>query len=178
VGLLGMITDIAGSVIEDQFEATGRFLNESILPLAQLPEFIYAYAASYGVNDIFASPAVMPMFLYVKEADIINNMKPVGSHYEFTLDADMKIYVDGEDLIYSIPYDIRIRVTQYKGEYSYIATYDTSYNNSLIHLTSPYLKLIRTKYNRDMYLAIRVNVYQYERKKSTDTIITNNKLNI
>lgn len=178
VGLLGMITDIAGSVIEDQFEATGRFLNESILPLAQLPEFIYAYAASYGVNDIFASPAVMPMFLYVKEADIINNMKPVGSHYEFTLDADMKIYVDGEDLIYSIPYDIRIRVTQYKGEYSYIATYDTSYNNSLVHLTSPYLKLIRTKYNRDMYLAIRVNVYQYERKKSTDTIITNNKLNI
>ena len=178
VGLFGMISDAIGSITEDQFEATGRFLNESILPLAQLPEFIYAYAASYGVNDIFASPAVMPMMLYVKESDILKNMKPVGSHFEFVLDADMKIYVDGHDLIYSIPYDINIRVTQYKGEYSYIATYDASYKNDLVPLTSPYLKLIRTKYNKDMYLAIRVNVYQYERKKSTDTIITNNKLNI
>ena len=40
VGLFGMISDAIGSITEDQFEATGRFLNESILPLAQLPEFI------------------------------------------------------------------------------------------------------------------------------------------
>lgn len=178
VGLLGMITDVVGSSIEDQFEAVGRYLNESILPLAQLPEFIYAYAASYAVRDVFATPAQMPMFLYVKEADIIKNMRAVGSHYEFVLDADMKIYVDGQDLIYSIPYNIRIRTTIYKGEYSHVATYDTDYKNSLVSLNSPYLKIIRTKYNGDMVLAIRVTAYQYDRKKTTESIITNNKLNI
>jgi hypothetical protein len=178
IGLFGMITDVLGSSLEDQFEAVGKYLNESLVQLAQLPEFIYAYAASYAVTDLFATPAQMPMFLFIKESDITKNMKPVGNHYEFTLDSDMKIYVDRNELVYSIPYDIVIRTTKYKGEYSHIAVYDTSYINSIAKITNPYLRIIRLKYNNDNWLAIRVMVYQYERKKYPENIITNNKLNI
>ena len=178
IGLFGMITDVLGSSLEDQFEAVGKYLNESLVQLAQLPEFIYAYAASYAVTDLFATPAQMPMFLFIKESDITKNMKPVGNHYEFTLDSDMKIYVDRNELVYSIPYDIIIRTTKYKGEYSHVAVYDTSYINSIAKITTPYLRIIRLKYNNDNWLAIRVMVYQYERKKYPENIITNNKLNI
>lgn len=129
IGLLGMITDTVSSSIEDQFEVMGRYLEESLVPLASIPEFIYAHAASYDVQDIFATPSRMTIFLGVKESDIIDNMKLVGSHYEFKIDSDLKIYVDEDGIIYSIPYDIIIRTTKYKNEYTHVAAYDVSFNN-------------------------------------------------
>lgn len=178
IGLLGMITDTVSSSIEDQFEVMGRYLEESLVPLASIPEFIYAHAASYDVQDIFATPSRMTIFLGVKESDIIDNMKLVGSHYEFKIDSDLKIYVDEDGIIYSIPYDIIIRTTKYKNEYTHVAAYDVSFNNGAAKITTPYIKLMRMKYLKDSWIFLKVTVYQYERKKSTENIITNNKLNI
>ena len=178
IGLLGMITDTVSSSIEDQFEVMGRYLEESLVPLASIPEFIYAHAASYDVQDIFATPSRMTIFLGVKESDIIDNMKLVGSHYEFKIDSDLKIYVDEDGIIYSIPYDIIIRTTKYKNEYTHVAAYDVSFNNGAAKITTPYIKLMRMKYLKDSWIFLKVTVYQYERKKTTENIITNNKLNI
>lgn len=178
IGLLGMITDTVSSSIEDQFEVMGRYLEESLVPLASIPEFIYAHAASYDVQDIFATPSRMTIFLGVKESDIIDNMKLVGSHYEFKIDSDLKIYVDEDGVIYSIPYDIIIRTTKYKNEYTHVAAYDVSFNNGAAKIATPYIKLMRMKYLKDSWIFLKVTVYQYERKKSTENIITNNKLNI
>mgnify|MGYP003372602798 CR=1 FL=1 len=179
VGLLGMLTDISAFSIADQYEVVGRYLNEALLSRASLPDFIYAFAASYGVTNLFATPAKMPMFLYVKEKDILEQSKVVGNHREFTLDSDMKIYVDGEDdLVYSIPYDITIRSMYYKGEYSHTAIFDENYTNSVASLSTPYIKLIRTTVSGDKWLALRIDVYQYDRKKREEQITTNNKLNI
>lgn len=179
VGLLGMLTDISAFTIADQYEVVGRYLNEALLSRASLPDFIYAFAASYGVNNLFATPAKMPMFLYVKEKDILEQSKVVGNHREFTLDSDMKIYVDGEDdLVYSIPYDITIRSMYYKGEYSHTAIFDENYTNSVASLSTPYIKLIRTTVSGDKWLVLRIDVYQYDRKKREEQITTNNKLNI
>lgn len=178
IGLLGMITDTVSSSIEDQFEVMGRYLEESLVPLASIPEFIYAHAASYDVQDIFATPSKMTIFLGVKESDIIDNMKLVGAHYEFKIDSDLKIYVDEDGIIYSIPYDIVIRTTKYKNEYTHVAAYDVSFNNGAAKITTPYIKLMRMKYLKDSWIFLKVTVYQYERKKTTENIITNNKLNI
>ena len=178
IGLLGMITDTVSSSIEDQFEVMSRYLDESLVPLASIPEFIYAHAASYDVQDIFATPSQMTIFLGIKESDIISNMKLVGAHYEFKIDSDLKIYVDEDEVIYSIPYDIIIRTTKYKNEYTHVAAYDVSFNNSVAKITTPYIKLMRMKYLKDSWIFLKVTVYQYERKKTTENIITNNKLNI
>ena len=178
IGLLGMITDTISSSIEDQFEVIGRYLEESLVPLASIPEFIYAHAASYDVQDIFATPSKMTIFLGVKESDIIDNMKLVGAHYEFKIDSDLKIYVDEDGIIYSIPYDIIIRTTKYKNEYTHVAAYDVSFNNGAAKITTPYIKLMRMRYLKDSWIFLKVTVYQYERKKTTENIITNNKLNI
>lgn len=179
VGLFGMITHTSGSVIEDSFNITARYLNESILSRATLPDFIYAFAASYGVNDIFGNPAKMPFFLIIKESDILTYSTPIGQHREFRIDADLKIFIDSNDLIFSIPYDIVIRSTKFRDEYSHIAVYDVNHNNSLVSKDkSPYIKMIRQKVSGEVWLVLRVDVYQYERKRYIEPIITNNILNI
>ncbi|MCM1218695.1 MAG: hypothetical protein NC548_29760 [Lachnospiraceae bacterium] len=179
IGLFGMITHTTGMVIEDAFNVTARYLNESILSRATLPDFIYAYAASYGITNIFGTPAKMPMFLTIKEADVLAYSKVVSRHREFRIDADVKIYVDSNDLIFSIPYDIVIRTTEFKNEYAHTAVYDTNHRNDLISgNTSPYIKMLKERLNGENWLALRVDVYQYERKRHVEPVVTNNLLNI
>lgn len=179
VGLFGMITHISSTVIEDAFNVTARYLNEAILSRATLPDFIYAHAASYGVKDIFGTPSKAPMILALKESDVLQYSKVVSRHREFRIDADMKIYVDSNDLIFSIPYDIVIRSSEFKGEYSHIAIYDRNHRNDLVQsMSSPYIRMIKERIQGDMWLALQVDVYQYERKRVVEPIVTNNILNI
>lgn len=179
IGLFGMITHVTGNVIEDQFNITARYLNEAILSRATLPDFIYAYAASYDVTDIFGVPARAPMILAIKESDILTYAARIGDHMEFRLDADMKIYVDDSDMIFSIPYDILIESVDFGGDIRHKAIYDTSYKNSLVtNLISPYIKMFRSKEYGEVFLVLVVEAYQYERKRYIEPIITNNLLNI
>lgn len=178
-GTFGLLANLSGTVIEDAFNVTGRYLDESLLIRATLPDFIYAYATSYGVTNIFGTPAVAPMFLIINEQDILNNAKDMGNHKEFRIDSAMKIYVDANDLTYSIPYDIVIRSSEFKGKYAHIAIYDKSYVNSLVPANqSPYIKMIKQKVGTETFIAMRVDAYQYERKVYEEPIITNNKLNL
>lgn len=175
-GLFGMITDIAGTVAEDSMNVTERYLNETMPARANLPDFIYSNAALYGVSDILARPAQMPFLLFIKESDVLENAKNVNNHKEFTIDSSMTITVD--NLNYSIPYNIIIRSTKYKGEYSHLAYYDRSLINDAVSVKTPYIKVLRMETEGDMWLVLRVDVYQYIRRRYEEPIITNSKLNI
>lgn len=182
-GLLGMIIDTMASSIEDQFDATAKYLTEQLVSQASLPDFIYAHAASYGVTDVFATAAKMPIGLTVKESDILKHMVNKGSHYEFVIDRKLRISIDDptgeEEMRYSIPYNIVIHTTYYKGEYSHIAFYDTSYTNDVVRgEKTKYLKMMRWKDQSDVLLYIRCDAYQYEDVITPASITTNNRLNI
>lgn len=182
-GLLGMIIDTMGSSIEDQFDATAKYLSEQLVSQASLPEFIYAHAASYGVTDIFATAAKMPIGLTIKERDILKCMINKGSHYEFVIDRKLRMTIDdpttGDDIVYSIPYNIVIHTTLYKGEYSHVAFYDTTYTNDVVRgEKTKYLKMMRWKEQGDTLLYIRCDAYQYEDIITPASITTNNRLNI
>lgn len=176
VGALGMFIDINSSFTEDMINIAARYINEQMPGQAELPDFIYANAVNYGINNIFATPAKMSMLLLIKENDVINNSKTVGDHKEFTIDSDMSILVD--DLYFSIPYDIKIRSTSFNGEYNHMSFYDMSYNNEIVTENLPFIKTMKTSINGDVWLVLRVNVYQYSRQKTPTPITTNNKLNI
>lgn len=176
VGALGMFLDINGSVTEDMINIAARYINEQMPGQAELPDFIYANAANYGINNVFGTPAKMSMLLLVKEKDVITNSKQVGDHKEFTIDSDMTILVD--DLYFSIPYDIKIRSTSFQGEYNHMSFYDIDYTNAIASEDVPFIKTMKTMINGDVWLVLRVNVYQYRRQKFTEPITTNSKLNI
>lgn len=176
VGDLGMFLDITSSTTEDMINMTGRYINETMPGKAELPDFIYANAANYGVSDILAHPAKMSMLLLVKEKDVLEHMKLVDGHLEFMLDAAMTILVD--DLRYSLPYDIKIVTRQYQNQYNHMSFYDMSYVNGVADEKVPYIKTMKTDINGDIWLVLRVNVYQYKKTTYEEVINTNSILNI
>ena len=112
----------------------------------------------------------------MKESDVIQNATMVEDHMEFTIDADMSILVD--ELYYSIPYNIKIRSTLYGNEYNHLSFYDMDYSNEVVSESIPFIKTMKTNINGDIWLVLRINAYQYQRKKYVETINTNSKLNI
>lgn len=176
VGTLGMFLDITGSTTEDMMNILSRYISESMPGKAELPDFIYANAANYGITNILASAAKMSLLLLVKESDVIQNATVVEDHLEFTLDSDMSILVD--DLRYSLPYNVKIRSTQHNGDYNHMSFYDISYNNEAVDESIPFIKTMKTNISGDIWLVLRVNVYQYERIPRVEPINTNSILNI
>lgn len=181
VGLLGLITSINATTTEDTFNTISVYLNEMLPSQATLPEIIYAYAAQYGIDNIFAKCATMPVIITIKESDILENatVQSNGSMI-FVIDKDLQINVT--DIPFSIPYDIIITAHPIKnnGEvsYSYTATYDNDINNSVANIDSPYMKIIRITSEGMPFLGIKTTAYQYTKKEYNESIISNNKLNI
>lgn len=177
-GLFGMITDISGTVIEDNFNATSRYITELIPGKSRLPEFIYAYAANYGVTDVFCTCSRCSALLFIKEADVLANGKKEGNTSTYIIDADLTVYV--EDVPFSIPYNIRIISNYYNGKYNHRCYYDMNMKNDAATGNLPYIKCGKTTVTGEKipYLAINVTLMQYKRNRTVEQIITNNILNI
>lgn len=194
VGQFGMNNHVIGTVIEDQFEVVDRYVNEILPQKANLPDFIYANAALYGIEDFLARPSKSSMLLYIKESDILKKstyrqfgksvMVAGKSSYveyrDFRIDSDMQIFVDNAQ--YSIPYDINIQVSEInrngQKENSYIATWVMDSVNSIAEISNPYIKIYRATYDNDIWIVLKLDIYQYSRKVYTEPILTNSKLNI
>lgn len=177
-GLFGMITDISGTVIEDNFNATSRYITELIPGKSKLPEFIYAYAANYGVTDVFCTCSRCSALLFIKEEDVLTNGKREGNSSTYIIDSDLVVYV--EDIPFSIPYNIRIISNYYNGKYNHRCYYDMNMKNDAVSGTLPYIKCGKTTVSGEKipYLAINVTLMQYKRNRTVEQVITNNILNI
>lgn len=194
VGQFGMTNHVLGTVIEDQFEVVDRYVNEILPQKANLPDFIYANAALYGIEDFLARPSQSSMLLYIKETDILNKgvfrksgqsiaISGKASYVEykdFVIDADMQIFVD--DIQYSIPYDVNIQVSTIdrngKKEHSYIATWIMDNVNDAAEITNPYIKLYKAMWEGEIWVVLKLDIYQYVRRPYDHPILTNSKLNI
>lgn len=178
VGLYGLTTETFATVSEDTFNVVSRFITEMLPSRATLPEFIYANAALFGITDTFAKCASMPIYFFIKESDIINHGKKMGNDQtEYRVDSDSIIYI--EEIPYSLPHNIVIRTTKYRGEYIHQCTYAVDqYNNSVVGSINPYIKNMKTFIGGDVFLVLALNVYQYVKVKYHENIISNNKINI
>lgn len=196
VGQFGMHNHIIASVVEDQFEVVDRYLNEVLPQKANLPDFIYANAALYGIEDFLARPSHASMLLYIKESDVLEKStyrnaagktvvvagkSSYVNYRDFRIDSDMQIFVN--DVQYSIPYDVNIQVSEIdrdggKTERSYIATWVMDKKNSIAEIESPYIKIYKSKYDNDIWLVLKLDIYQYTRVPYVEQILTNSKLNI
>lgn len=177
-GLFGMITDISGTVLEDNFNTTSRYITELIPGKSRLPEFIYAYAANYGITDIFATCAQCTALLFIKESDVLENASINGGVRTYVIDSDLTVYV--EDVPFSIPYDIKIVSTYYNNTFNHRCYYDQSMVNGASPENLPYIKCGKTTVSGETepYLVLSVRLFQYKRNRKYEQIITNSKLNI
>lgn len=207
VGQFGMTNHVIGTVIEDQFEVVDRYVNEMLPQKARLPEFIYANAALYGIEDFLARPSMASMLLYIREKDllvksvfrqsgnttVVSGKSSYVEYRDFVIDSEMLVLVRGatddekrgsdSEVQYSIPYDINIQISEIdKGggekERGYIATWIMDKKNAIADITNPYIKLYRSPYDDEMWVTLKVDIYQYVRQEYTNPILTNNRLNI
>lgn len=187
VGLFGMVTDIGATTTQDNFNVTSRYITELLPGKSVLPEFIYAEAANYGIDNIFATCAKCSGMLFIKEDDIIASSVPETNtdYSRFFIDSDIKVYIG--ETIFTIPYNIKIRSKKIKDiegnviNYNYSCTYDTSkLKNSLATIDYPYIKCVKTKVSgtNTSYIAIKVDLYQYNREMISESLVTNQTLNI
>lgn len=178
VGLLGMIVDINSTCMFDTMQVTSRYITETIPGKSQLPEFIYANANNQGITDLFSKCSSCDAMLMVKESDIINYGTPVGTYIDYYISSDSVVYID--DVPFSLPYDIRIRSKLINGVYNHYCTYDQSRRNSIVKLTSPFVRCVKTHIveESEVYLALTVKLYQYIKIYQNENIVTNNTLNI
>lgn len=187
IGLLGIVTELMGTISEDTFNTTTTYLNEIFPNKAMLPETIYNYAAMFQEDDIFSKPAEMMAWLFISEKDIIENSTVVitsdafNSQKEFFLDSDM--IIDIESIQFMLDYDIRITyVSPDNNTNLYTATYNKKrhgaiYKSSLDTDNSHYIKSRLITYNNENYLALYVKVHQVTRYTVTETVINNDVIN-
>lgn len=176
VGLYGMITDIIGTTTEDSFNVTNRYIGELIPSRAELPDFIYSNAALYGVTDILAKPSKMPFVLFVRENDVIENGSWENNNHTFEIDSGMTVYVD--NMPYSLPHNVVIASSLFRGVYTHRAYYKEKFKNSLYDRINPYIRLFKTVIEKECWIGLRVDLYQYIRRQRYEPIITNSILNI
>lgn len=179
VGNFGLITDVASTVAQDNFNTTSRYITEIIPGKSVLPEFVYAQAANYGINDIFSVCSSCNAMLFIREDHILNYGQKEGNYINYIIDSEMKVFID--DIPFSIPYDIKIRARYYNSTYNYNCTYMTSgINNSIAQLTYPYIKSFKTRISGQdtVYIGLNVKLYQYSRELVNRPIVNNSTLNI
>lgn len=177
-GLYGMMTDVASTVAEDTMRVATRYISEQIPGHAVLPDFIYAHAANYGINDIFATCSNCKAVIFIKEQEVLNNGVQDGRYTEYTIDSDLVVYID--EVPFSLPYDIKIRSNYYNGKFNHRCYWNAKINNSIVKEELPYVTCAKTTIHggKDYYIALNVTLYQYIRKRTTEQIITNTTLNI
>ena len=176
IGIFGCLTDVEASSTEDISNIISTYAKEIFPNLAEIPESIYSYAGAYNVTDLFAKPGSAGFVLFLNESDITKNGTKNGSQYEYYLDAGTKIRVADYDFI--LDYDIKITYRTYRDELVFSATYVKEFENSISSITNPYIKIKRISYNGQKYLGLIIRANRVDMSEFTETLISNDKINL
>lgn len=176
VGLLGYVTELLSNVADDTFNAITMYINEMFPNTAVLPESIYSFASLFQINDLFSTSAEMDIMLFISEKDIISNGVKKESFGEFYLDSNAIIDIEGK--LFGLDYDVLITYRPYQNDYIFTASYDKNYKNSLSGVNNPYIKTKRIYYKGVKYLTLMLRVHQFTKFSKTETLISNDRLNV
>ena len=175
VGMLGMTTEIMSNIAEDVFNTGTVYLRETFPNRAGIKETQYSHAALFQISDVFSKAGECQFIIVIEEKGIIDNMTydQASGFYYFYIDKDTTTYVN--DIVFSLDYDIQIKVAKKTNDYLFTASYILDkYKNSISGIKNPYIKLSRSNTG---YLALTVTMHQCIRENIYETIISNTKIN-
>lgn len=177
IGLLGYVTDLVANTTEDTMNAFSMYIREIFPNIAQLPETLYNNAARLQIDQLMATAATMNVIIFVSEKDVLTKGTAVaGGVINFIIDSELIIDIEGKQFM--LDYDINISATPYRGDSIFMATYDTSFINSLSDIKNPYIKTRRVKLQNENYLGLILAVHQVNKFETLETLISNDKINL
>lgn len=176
-GVIGMITELVGTITEDSFNTGSSLVAEAFPTRAKMMSSIYSNAAIFQLSNAFANASTCEIILGIPEEDIRNNFsrKENSDYYYFYIDKDTTIDVEG--IPFTLDYDIEIRSMYRESDKGWI--YSAKYImdesvNSISPLKDPYIRLKKMKNGLViLYLTAR----QYERTVIYESIVDNTTLN-
>lgn len=135
VGTLGYIGALFTNQWQNQIVMTSQYSNEAIPTKAKFKKNVIAHALSLDAIDITATPAVMDVYLFIPEDEIIANL---NKHDQLTIDSTQAFHVGNYE--FRLDYDILITRTKIQGKYVYTAQYLDIHTNPVSTIENPYLK--------------------------------------
>lgn len=178
IGIFGYINEILASCAEDTALITSMLFKEQFPVIAEKPESLYLAAALFQLSDLFATPASTNFIILLNEDSIIQHATTISLNtYELNIDSNMDINI--EDKHFMLDYDIKILCKETSTGYIYNTYYIIDKDNSLSTIRNPYIKsVIHTHTNGQRYLGLYVTLHQVNKKTISDTLITNDKINV
>lgn len=172
IGLLGLTMEQISNFTEDAFRTSSILINEAYPNRSQIPENIYSHAAIFQLDSHFASCAQCSFILAVREEDVLKYSENMGEYKRFMIDADTTVSVNG--IMFTLDYDICIKVQKNLGKYIYSAQYDLSFVNCTSNIANRYIRIRKTP---NGYLNMSVIMHQTVREYATENIVNNSKIN-
>lgn len=183
VGLMGLITEQTGIVVEDTFNAVSTMLREFFPNKAMFPESVYTYAGLFQLSNMIGKASKCKFLMIISEAELLKIFEQSALANGYATDnvyisKNTTIYL--EDLPFVLDYDIEITRKRSKllvsQEWVYGAKYMiTPYKNSISDIVNPYIKIRKST---DGYLALEVITHQCIRiEPQEERIVDNSNLN-
>ena len=177
VGLFGYINEILADTTNDVYFMMASLYKESFPHLAELPESIYNHALIYQLSNIFASPAKVNFTILIPEESILNNGTVTSSYQYFDIDSNMNFNIG--NLPFMMDYDVRIISKNTTNGWLHSAQYIMDHENTISELKNPYIRTnIYLGDNGRRYIMLAVLLHQVSKKVITDTILSNEDLNL
>ena len=177
VGLYGYITEILANTTKDSYFAITSLFKEIFPTEAELPESIYNHALIYQLSNVFATPSTVPFTILISEDKIIENSTNGSDFLYFDMDSNMEFNINS--ITYMLDYDIRITTKKTINGYVHSSQYIMDKENALSSLLNPFIRTgIYTNENGKRYIMMEVRLHQVNKRTISDTIITNDKINV
>lgn len=144
LGMFGYLSAIFSNLIENTATQASEYANEAVPIKAKFEKNVIAHALSFGINEIFATPAEADVIMFFPEDVIIANMNRFGSNNKFVIDKEMVFSLgDDKSFPYHLDHDIVLRRDKLpNGSWVYNARYNIDNKNEFVELYNPYLPAI------------------------------------
>lgn len=188
LGIYGYLSSIFSNLIQNTATIVADYAAEAIPTKAKFERNVIAHALSLGINNIFAQPAEIDVFLAFAESALESNMTSSIDSSSSTNSVADKIIIDRDAVFYigeekqypyMLDYDLLIRriMSSDGTSYSYTAQYimDTDGRNVLSNIVNPYLPALgKIKIDNETLIGLRLTLRQLYHSTITKEIIVDN----
>lgn len=177
LGVFGYVTEILANTTKDSYGTIANLFKEMFVAEAELPESIYSHASVFQLSNIFANCASVPFTILIAEDALLANGSNGAGYTYFDIDANMEFSIDG--IPFMLDYDVEITSKLLQDGYIHSSQYLMDHENAISKLANPYIRTsIYINSNKKRYVMLEVNLHQVQKKTITNTILSNDIIDI
>ena len=187
VGLFGHMDEIFKQTTQDNLIVVSETVNEILPTRAKYTKNVITHALNAGITNIYASPAVMTIMIYLPLSYLEQNFTEIDQttgKAKFILDKNVPIIMD--EFEFHLDYDVILnRVKNANGQYVYTAMYNlfesgtttVKQKNPISDITNPYITtVVQATIDKSKFIGFSVRVHQVTYQSILKRVVTDNTI--